>query len=92
MNTITYTTGRTYNGPQTLVITIEQETPGMFDEEWPGLRTIVATFTDASRRISGRVQTIIFDQAGPDALAMLVLSQYDSGAYVELCYQEATHA
>lgn len=84
MNTVTYPTGRTYNGPQVLVITIEQET---LDEPWVGFRTIVATFTDASRRISGRVETIAFDQVGPE-----VLSKYDSGAYVELCYQEATHA
>ena len=81
MNTITYPTGRTYNGPQVLVITIEKET---FDEPWTGFKTIVASFTDASRRISGRVETIVFDQVGPE-----VLSQYDSGAYVELCYQEA---
>lgn len=72
METIKYTTGRTYDAPQVLEITIESDTT---DEH--GIRDVVATFTDASRRISGRVTTAVFN----DGIGAAVLHAYDAGRY-----------
>ena len=70
---ITYSTGRTYDAPQVLAITVEKET---MDEEF-GLVDIVATFRDDSRHISGRVNTVVFN----DGIGPAVLAAYDAGHY-----------
>jgi len=69
---ITYSTGRTYDAPQVLAITVEKETPDEF-----GLVDIVATFRDDSRHISGRVHTVVFS----DGIGPAVLAAYDAGRY-----------
>ena len=72
MQTIKYATGRTYDKPQVLTITIEQDKEDEF-----GLRDIVATFEDTSRNISGRVEVIVFS----DGVGQAVLDAYDAGRY-----------
>jgi hypothetical protein len=74
-NTFTYSTGRTYNSPQVLEITIEAD-----QEDEYGLRDITATFKDASRNISGRVKTVVF----ADGVGEAVLCAYDAGQYQQL--------
>ena len=70
---ITYSTGRTYDAPQVLLITVESKTT----DEW-GISDITATFNDASRHISGRVETLLF----PGGLVgEAVLAAYDAGNY-----------
>ena len=69
---ISYTTGRTYDTAQVLEISIESQVEDEF-----GLTEIVATFKDASRHISGRVNTIVFN----DGIGAAVLSAYDAGQY-----------
>lgn len=71
MQKLTFATGRTYDAPQVLEITVEQLARDEF-----GICDLVATFTDASRHIKGRVQTIAFDSIGK-----AVLDAYDAGAY-----------
>jgi len=73
MTSLTYATGRTYNGAQTLVITIEQSIEDEF-----GLSNITAVFRDASRHIDGRVSTVVFDAAD---IGPAVLAEYDAGRY-----------
>jgi hypothetical protein len=72
MTTLTYTTGRTYDGPQVLEITLESSQVDEF-----GLTDIIATFKDASRHIKGRVTTVIFN----DGVGQAVLEAYDAGRY-----------
>jgi hypothetical protein len=72
MQTITYSTGRTYDTAQVLAITIESETTDDF-----GIRDVVATFKDDSRHISGRVNVIVFN----DGIGASVLAAYDAGQY-----------
>lgn len=72
MDPIKYTTGRTYDSPQVLEITIEART-----EDEYGLEEITATFTDASRHISGRVDVLVF----ADGIGPAVLAAYDAGRY-----------
>jgi hypothetical protein len=72
MNTIKYTTGRTYDAPQVLEITIESLVTDEF-----GLQDLVATFRDASRHISGRIETVVFN----DGIGQAVLEAYDAGRY-----------
>lgn len=72
MQTIKYATGRTYDKPQVLTITIEQDKEDEF-----GLRDIVATFEDISRNISGRVEVVVFS----DGVGQAVLDAYDAGRY-----------
>jgi len=72
MQTITYNTGRTYDAPQVLQITVESESVDEY-----GLTTVRATFTDASRHISGRVNALLFN----DGLGEAVLTEYDAGRY-----------
>ena len=69
-----FTTGRNYGIPQVLDITVEAQ--GAPDEF--GLVNITASFTDASRNISGRVSTLILS---PDDMGPAVLSAYDAGKY-----------
>jgi hypothetical protein len=69
---ISYTTGRTYDGPQILEIEIENRTQDEF-----GLEEITATFRDQSRHIAGRVTALVF----PDGIGPAVLTEYDAGRY-----------
>ena len=73
---IEFTTGRTYDTPQVLLITVESKTT----DEW-GISDITATFNDASRHISGRVTTIAFSL---DRIGEAVLAAYDAGNYSPL--------
>lgn len=72
MNTIKYTTGRTYDTEQVLEITVESESM----DSW-GLQEIVATFNDTSRHIKGRVNTVVF----AEGIGKAVLEAYDAGRY-----------
>jgi hypothetical protein len=71
-----FTTGRTYDAPQVLLITVEHKST---DEH--GLIDITATFVDASRHISGRVETVLFRR---ELIGEAVLAAYDSGNYSPL--------
>lgn len=73
MTTTEYATGRTYDAPQVLRITIEDQTTDEF-----GLIDITATFVDASRNISGRVKTVAFPH---ENIGAAVLAAYDAGKY-----------
>lgn len=77
MNQLTYTTGRTYDTPQVLKITVESR---RVDEY--GLEEITATFTDESRHIAGRVTTLLFN----DGLGRAVLQAYDAGQYENITH------
>ena len=72
MQTINYATGRNYGMPQVLTITIESETTDDL-----GFTDVVASFTDVSRNISGRV-ALVTDTKG---LGQAVLQAYDAGQY-----------
>lgn len=72
MTTINYATGRNYGVPQILSITIESEATDDY-----GFTDTVATFTDASRNISGRVALVTCSES----LGQAVLSAYDAGQY-----------
>ena len=72
MQNITYTTGRTYDAPQVLEITVLADTMDEF-----GLRDIEVTFTDKSRHIQGKLTTIVFD----GSIGKAVLEAYDEGRY-----------
>jgi hypothetical protein len=76
MQKITYKTGRTYDAEQVLTIEIKQDIEDEF-----GMRDIVATFTDPSRCISGRVEIVVFDSSD---IGKAVLSSYDSGNYATI--------
>ena len=71
-----YRTGRTYDAPQVLRITVESKTSDEF-----GITDITATFVDDSRHISGRVQTVVF---GNEPIGEAVLAAYDAGNYSPL--------
>jgi hypothetical protein len=72
MQNITYTTGRTYDAPQVLDITVLSDTLDEF-----GLRDIEVTFTDKSRHIQGKLTTIVFN----GNIGQAVLEAYDEGRY-----------
>jgi hypothetical protein len=76
MTTITHATGRTYDAPQVLQITIEKQAADDY-----GLIDITATFVDASRHISGRVDTIV---TSPADIGRAVLAAYDAGQYAAI--------
>jgi hypothetical protein len=73
MKHLKHPTGRTYDAPQVLEIAVEEE--GTRDAF--GLREVVATFTDDSRHIKGRVKVIALNDEIGDA----VLAAYDRGQY-----------
>ena len=73
MTTTEYATGRTYDTPQVLAITIESQIADDF-----GLIDLVATFVDASRHISGRVNTVMLPH---ETVGAAVLAAYDYGNY-----------
>jgi hypothetical protein len=72
MKTINYTTGRNYGTAQILSITIESETTDEY-----GFTDVVASFSDASRNISGRI-ALVTDTKG---LGQAILQAYDAGQY-----------
>ena len=72
---LTYTTGRTYDTPQVLEITIETRKQDEY-----GLEEITATFRDQSRRIAGRVNALVFQ----DGIGAAVLAEYDAGRYTAI--------
>jgi hypothetical protein len=76
MEKLIYKTGRVYDSEQVLEIEVQKSVEDEF-----GMRDIVATFTDASRRISGRVEIVVFDSSD---IGKAVLSSYDSGNYATL--------
>jgi hypothetical protein len=71
-STIKYNTGRVYDTEQVLNICVESDVTDDF-----GLRDVVATFSDDSRHISGRVSVIVFS----DGVGPAVLAAYDAGQY-----------
>ena len=73
---IEYSTGRTYDAPQVLLITVEDKTLDEF-----GLIDLTATFVDASRHISGRVNTVMTPR---ELIGEAVLQAYDAGNYSPL--------
>ena len=73
---IKYATGRTYDTAQVLEITEESR-----QDDGDGLATVVATFVDGSRGLSGRVEVLLFSG---DNLGKEVLRVYDSGNYQQL--------
>ena len=76
MQTIEHATGRTYNGPQVLHIEVLSDHTGEC-----GLRDVIATFSDPSRNIKGRVETVVWST---DSIAQSVLQAYDAGRYATL--------
>jgi len=72
-----FSTGRTYDAPQVLLITVESNKP---TDEW-GISDITAKFVDASRNISGRVETVLFPGG---LIGEAVLAAYDAGNYSPL--------
>lgn len=74
MQTIKYSTGRQYDGAQTLVITA----PPMPADD---LADVDVSFTDASRRIAGVVTLLAFELQNADAIGAAVLREYDAGRY-----------
>ena len=72
MRVIEHATGRTYDCPQVLRITIEERTEDEF-----GIEEVTATFIDASRHIKGRVKTLVFGKK----LGAAILAAYDAGDY-----------
>ena len=74
-NTIRYITGRSYECAQVLEITITGRSTDEF-----GLETIQATFTDASRHISGKCEALVFN----DGIGAAVLCAYDAGRYTSI--------
>jgi hypothetical protein len=75
MNTVNYSTGRTYDTAQVLEITILSDIPDEF-----GLREVKAMFNDASRHIKGSVHVILFE----NNIGKAVLEAYDSGRYIAI--------
>ncbi len=71
-----FRTGRTYDAPQVLLITVESKTT---DEH--GIADITATFKDYSRHISGRVNIMLFPGG---LIGEAVLAAYDAGQYSPL--------
>jgi hypothetical protein len=71
--TIKFSTGRVYDAPQVLDITVEQESADEF-----GIIYFTAVFVDASRHISGRVETVAFKDS---EIGKAVLQAYDAGQY-----------
>lgn len=71
-----YSTGRTYDAPQVLTITVENKWSDEF-----GITEFTARFVDPSRHISGRVKSLVF---GQEPIGAAVLAAYDAGQYSPL--------
>lgn len=82
MQTTKFSTGRTYNGEQVLVI----EAPSADEVSSPDahLHDYTATFTDLSRGIAGTVTVYSWDLLSPFDLQRAVLREYDAGRYTAL--------
>jgi hypothetical protein len=77
MNTFTYATGRTYNGPQVLSISF----PDVVEDE-DMLDDIDVTFIDASRNIKGTVRIMVCCLLSSKAsIGRDVVALYDKGLY-----------
>lgn len=78
MKTFEYVTGRTYNGPQTLIIShkeVDLEKDDLFD-------SVEVTFEDASRMIKGTVRMLACELAASNyQIGKTVLYWYDQGKY-----------
>ena len=72
----TFDTGRLYNGPQVLEITVQY--PEFGDDM---IADGVAVFIDNSRGISGRVHIWVFESDKDRDIGRSVLKEYDAGAY-----------
>jgi hypothetical protein len=70
---IEHRTGRVYDAPQTLVITV----PALPDDI---LADVAVMFVDASRHISGSVTVMAFE-ANRYEIGRAVLREYDAGRY-----------
>lgn len=75
MQTITYNTGRTYNGPQALEIQILTSTIDEF-----GFVFGKALFVDRSRHIAGTADFFAMNDT-PQQIGAGVLRTYDEGTY-----------
>jgi hypothetical protein len=76
MSTFTYATGRTYNGPQTLVISYRDiET----DEDL--LDFVEVKFEDTSRNIKGFVDMMVCELTTQWQVGKAIMNLYDAGAY-----------
>lgn len=69
-----YTTGRTYNGTQTLDI----NAPSAGGDDW---EHVEVQFRDASRNIDGIVKVFNIELNTPRELGAAVLREYDAGRY-----------
>jgi hypothetical protein len=77
MNTFTYATGRTYNGPQVLTISF----PDVVEDE-DMLDDIDVTFIDVSRNIKGTVKVMVCCLLSSKAsIGRDVMDMYDKGLY-----------
>jgi hypothetical protein len=76
MKTYTYSTGRTYNGAQTLVISHRDIS---IDEDL--LDFVEVKFEDVSRNIKGSVDMMIFELTTQWQVGKAVMNLYDAGAY-----------
>lgn len=82
-NTITFSTGRTYDAPQILQIDVlESETDDF------GFVSGKATFVDHSRYIFGTVDYFLAFGHKDSDIGEAVLSAYDSGAYKSGIYAQ----
>lgn len=76
---IQFTTAREYDGAQTITVTVESITP--FDGFY-GYSDVVATFSDSSRYIAGRVDCpMMRDGFNAKELQDSVMFSYDRGLY-----------
>ena len=71
--TIKFSTGRVYDEPQILDITVENESVDDL-----GIIEFTATFVDTSRHISGKVDAIALKESD---IGKAVLLAYDAGQY-----------
>ena len=72
-----FRTGRVYDAPQILTITVENKTTDEF-----GLIDMTAKFVDSSRHISGRVDIVLMNER--ELIGEAVLAAYDAGCYSPL--------
>lgn len=76
MRTYEYATGRTYNGPQTLIISHRDIE---IDEDL--LDFVTVKFEDTSRHIKGLVDLMVCEFTTQWNVGATVLRLYDQGAY-----------
>ena len=71
---IEHRTGRVYDAPQTLIITVADALPDDI------LADVAVAFVDASRHISGSVTVMAFEATRYE-IGRAVLREYDAGRY-----------